>query len=286
MLFMVHPKSLTRSLTFFPWLQAAWKKNDSRLCVGLDPVLDWMPACYSDRSDAFLAFCCGIIDATSSYACAFKPQIACFSRERAEDQLEEIISYIHRNYPWIPVILDAKRADIGLTAEHYAQEAFARYDADAVTVNPYMGEDAIYPYLEWEDRGVFVLCRTSNPSASEIQSLVLDSGMPLFEWVALWAREHWNSNGQVGLVVGATALKELARVRALVGSMPILVPGVGVQGGVLEDVLEISGNNTLVNLSRSILYASSGEDCMHAAALVARDASDASAKVLSISNRI
>ncbi|HSG21931.1 MAG TPA: orotidine-5'-phosphate decarboxylase, partial [Azonexus sp.] len=153
-------------MTFTQMLAAAWQKNNSLLCVGLDPDPAKFPAHLQARDDAIFEFCAGIVDATADLACAFKPQIAYFAARRAEDQLEALIAHIHEKHPGIPVILDAKRGDIGSTAEQYAIEAFERYQADAVTVNPYMGRDSVDPYLAWPDKGVILLCRTSNPGGS------------------------------------------------------------------------------------------------------------------------
>jgi orotidine-5'-phosphate decarboxylase len=252
------------------------------LCVGLDPDLARLPAPLADAADpaeAILRFCRGIVDATAPFACAFKPQIAYFAAARAEAQLELLIDHIHRAHPGVPVVLDAKRGDIGATAEQYAVEAFERYGADAVTVNPYMGFDSIEPYLRDRQRGVFLLCRTSNAGGSDLQGLKLADGEPLYERVALLAAREWNRNGQLGLVVGATFPEELARVRELVGEMPLLVPGIGAQGGDIEATtragLARGGFGMLVNSSRAILYASADKDWAEAAARVARDSRDA-----------
>eukprot|EP01037_Dinobryon_pediforme_P033753 gene33753-39345_t len=209
----VFEKGLT--VTFIDKLSAAWTSNDSLLCVGLDPDISKFPAEWKNQPDAILAFCKGIIDATADMACSFKPQIAYFAALRAEDQLEEICSYIRSRYSHIPIVLDAKRGDIGATAEQYAREAFERYGADAVTVSPYMGFDSVAPYLEWKDRGAIVLCRTSNAGGSDLQFLKVD-GVPLYQHVARLVADKWNTNGQCGLVVGATFPEELAQVRAII----------------------------------------------------------------------
>lgn len=265
-------------MSFVLSLEAAWRDADSMLCVGLDPDPTRFPASLRDRPDAILEFCRAIVDATAQYACAFKPQIAYFAAARAEAQLEALIHHVHRAHPGIPVVLDGKRGDIGATAERYAIEAFERYQADAVTVNPYMGFDSIEPWLAGRDRGVFLLCRTSNPGGSDLQALDV-GGERLFERVARLAAGPWNTNGQLGLVVGATFPEELARVRALVGEMPLLVPGIGAQGGDIDaTVASGAGRATpgmLVNSSRAILYASAGPDWAEAAARVARETRDA-----------
>jgi orotidine-5'-phosphate decarboxylase len=213
------------------------------------------------------------VDATADVVCAFKPQIAYFASERAEDQLEQLIDYIHQNYPDIPVILDAKRGDIGSTVTHYAKEAFERYHADAVTVNPYMGFDSLEPYLSYSDKGVFILCRTSNPGGSDLQFLPIhqDPGLKLFEKVAELASNKWNTTGQVGLVVGATFPAEIEKVRSIVGNdMPLLIPGIGAQGGDTEATVKAGHNtNLLINSSRAILYASQDQDFAQAARKVA-----------------
>jgi orotidine-5'-phosphate decarboxylase len=265
-------------VSFVLTLQAAWQRTQSMLCVGLDPDPARMPPSVADRPDAIGHFCRGIVDATASYVCAFKPQIAYFAAARAEDQLEALIDHIHRTCPGIPVVLDAKRGDIGATAEQYAREVFERYRADAVTASPYMGFDSIEPYLGSRDRGVFVLCRTSNPGGSDLQALEIE-GERLYERVARLVAGPWNTNGQLGLVVGATFPGELARVRALVGDMPLLVPGIGAQGGDIEATVSAGaatgGQGMLVSSSRAILYASSGTDWAQAAAQAARATRDA-----------
>ena len=290
-------------MSFVSSLQAAWRREDSLLCVGLDPDPARLPAVLAARSDAILAFCREVVDATAQYVCAFKPQIAYFASQRAEDQLERLIAHIHRHHPGIPVILDAKRGDIGSTAEQYAREAFERYRADAVTVNPYMGFDSIEPYFGFGDRGVILLCRTSNAGSSDLQSLQVTGpeeasgrapedagGRPaagdgparserLYERVARLAAGRWNRSGQIGLVVGATFPEELRRVREIAPELPLLVPGIGAQGGDIDATVSAGatrdGLGIIVNSSRAILYASGGEDFASAAALAARATRDA-----------
>jgi orotidine-5'-phosphate decarboxylase len=261
-------------MTFTRMLAAAWRQNDSLLCVGLDPDPARFPAHLRGRDDAILEFCSAIVDATADLVCSFKPQIAYFAAHRAEDQLEALIAHIHEQHPGIPVILDAKRGDIGSTAEQYAIEAFARYGADAVTVNPYMGRDSLEPYLAFRDKGVILLCRTSNPGGSELQFLDV-GGERLYERVARLAASEWNSNGQIGLVVGATFPAEIARVRAIVGDMPLLVPGIGAQGGDIAATVEAgrTGNaaGLMINSSRAILYAGKDEDFAATARKVAEE---------------
>ncbi len=267
-------------MNFINKLSAAWAANDSLLCVGLDPDLARLPAALQNDPDGIFAFCKEIIDATADLACAFKPQIAYFAALGAEEQLERICNYLREHYPAVPLILDAKRGDIGATARQYAREAFDRYGADAVTVNPYMGADSIEPYMEWRDRGVIVLCRTSNPGGSDLQFLQVD-GRPLYQHVARLVAEKWNSNGQCALVVGATFPEELAQVRAIVGDMPLLVPGVGAQGGDVEATVMAGktndGTGMMINSSRAILYATpqGTEDFAAAARRVAIETRDA-----------
>ena len=250
------------------------------LCLGLDPDPLRFPSSLGQGPQAILSFCKAIADATADLVCAFKPQFAYFASQGAEDQLKQIIHYLKTTYPQIPVILDAKRGDIGSTAEHYALEAFERYGADAITVNPYMGKDSIEPYLKYPDKGVIILCRTSNPGGSDLQNLALSGNGSLFEKVASLANE-WNSSGQIGLVVGATFPTEIARVRAIVGDMPLLIPGIGAQGGDIEatvlagKISQRPGTGMIINSSRAILYASTNQDFAHAArkvALATRDA--------------
>ncbi|MGZ8288540.1 MAG: orotidine-5'-phosphate decarboxylase [Telluria sp.] len=267
-------------MKFIDKLSAAWTTNNSLLCVGLDPDLSRFPAHLQGRPDAIVTFCKAIIDATADLACAFKPQIAYFAALGAEAQLEQICSYLRTNYPHIPLVLDAKRGDIGATARQYAREAFDRYGADAVTVNPYMGFDSVEPYMEWADRGVIVLCRTSNAGGSDLQFLDV-GGKPLYQHVAQLVAENWNRNGQCALVVGATFPEELAQVRAIVGDMPLLVPGVGAQGGDVEATVTAgktaNGAGMMINSSRAILYAEpqAGEEFAAAARRVALETRDA-----------
>ena len=253
-------------------LRQAWIRADSMLCVGLDPDPERIPASLGSGPEAIFNFCREIVDATAAHVCAFKPQIAYFSAVRAERELERLIEHIHARHPGIPVILDAKRGDIGSTAERYAVEAFERYGADAVTINPYMGFDSIEPWLAWEGRGVILLCRTSNPGGSDLQALDV-GGEALYERVARLAAGPWNTNGQIGLVLGATFPAELARVRAIAGNLPMLVPGIGAQGGDVAATvaagLADDGWGMVINSSRAILYADRSAAFAQAAANVA-----------------
>lgn len=267
-------------MNFVDKLRAAWNSRQSMLCVGLDPDPAKFSGHLRGRADAVAEFCIRVVDATAEYACAFKPQIAYFAALRAEDQLEQVCQHIRDRHPQIPLVLDAKRGDIGATATQYAREAFERYVADAVTVNPYMGQDSVEPYLEWRDRGVIVLCRTSNPGGSDLQFLTVD-GRPLYQHVAQLVAEKWNTNGQCGLVVGATFPAELAQVRKIVGDMPLLVPGIGAQGGDVEATVKAgrtaAGDGMMINSSRAILYAQAqeGEDPWQAVARAAKETRDA-----------
>ncbi|NLY27473.1 MAG: orotidine-5'-phosphate decarboxylase [Alcaligenaceae bacterium] len=266
-------------MTFHDKLLNAWNTSNSLLTVGLDPDPVRFPEHLQNSPDAILEFCLGIIDATAAYACAFKPQIAYFAAHRAENQLEAICTYLRTHYPHLPIILDAKRGDIGSTAEQYAQEAFDRYQADAVTVNPYMGTDSLAPYLARQDKGVIVLCRTSNPGGSDFQFMQTADGTPIYLHVASMAAERWNNHKQCALVVGATFPEEIARVRARVGDMPLLIPGIGAQGGDVNATVKAGattdGTGMMINSSRAIIYASAGANWQQAAELAARQTRDA-----------
>jgi orotidine-5'-phosphate decarboxylase len=270
------------SNTFNQQLQSAWASQGSMLCVGFDPDPKRLPPSLQGSPEGIYAFCREIADATADLVCAFKPQFAYFASQRAEAQLEKLIKHLKDKYPHIPVILDSKRGDIGSTADHYALEAFDRYGADAVTVNPYMGFDTIEPYLKHAGKGVIVLCRTSNPGGSDLQFLnVAFNGEPLYLHVAKLAANKWNTSGQISLVVGATFPEEIAKVRAIVGDMPLLIPGIGAQGGDIDATVSAGkivgkpGTGMIVNSSRAILYASSGSDFAQAARTVATATRDA-----------
>jgi len=271
----------SRSNTFNQQLQSAWASQGSMLCVGFDPDPKRLPPSLQGKPEGIFEFCREIADATADLVCAFKPQFAYFASQRAEAQLEKLISHLKDKYPHIPVILDSKRGDIGSTADHYALEAFERYGADAVTVNPYMGFDTIEPYLKHAGKGVIVLCRTSNPGGSDLQFLNVGSGEPLFLHVAKLAAQKWNSSGQISLVVGATFPEEIAKVRAIFGDMPLLIPGIGAQGGDIDTTVNAGriagapGTGMIINSSRAILYASSGADFAQAARVVAQSTRDA-----------
>ena len=265
-------------MNFMHTLNAAWHDRNSLLCIGLAPDRARFPAHLRDQPEAIFTFCKAIVDATADLVCSYKPQIAYFAARRAEDQLQALIAHIHNAHPTIPVILDAKRGDIGSTAEQYAIEAFERFQADALTVNPYMGRDSIEPYLAYGDKGIILLCRTSNPGGSDLQFLDV-GGEKLYERLARLVSSDWNQSGQCALVVGATFPDEIARVRELTGEMPLLVPGIGAQGGDIEATVRAgctaNGNGLLINSSRAILYAGKGEDFAEAARRVALDTRDA-----------
>ena len=247
------------------------------LCVGLDPDPARFPSSFSNGADAIAPFLGAIVAATAEVACAFKPQIAHFAAVGAEAALEEVIATVRREAPHALLVLDAKRGDIGSTAEMYAREAFERYDADAVTVNPYLGTDGLEPFLAYENRGTVVLCRTSNPSGAEFQNEPMEA--PLYERVAAMAAGPWNTRDNVMMVAGATQPTELERIRAIAPTVPLLVPGIGAQGGDIDAVvaagLDADGWGLVVSSSRAILYASDGddfEDAARAEAIRTRDA--------------
>lgn len=253
---------------FLTRLDAAMTASDSLVCVGLDPEVERFPPHLRAAPDAILQFNRAIIDATADLVCAYKPQIAHYAAVGAEDQLRDTIRYIRERAPGVPVILDSKRGDIGSTAEKYAREAFERFGADAVTVNPYLGRDSVEPFLSYADKGVVILCRTSNAGAREFQDLEI-GGRKLYQIVAEQVAREWNTNGNCLLVVGATYPNELADIRARTGDMTFLVPGVGAQGGDVEKAVKSGrrsdGRGLVINSSRGILYAGSGEDFASAA---------------------
>ena len=277
-------------MTFTEQLAAAERLNDSMLCVGLDPEPGKFPGAWKGDAGRIFDFCAAIVDATKDLVCAFKPQIAYFAAHRAEDQLERLMAHIKRVAPAVPVILDAKRGDIGSTAEQYAREAFQRYQADAVTLSPFMGFDSIEPWLKFDGKGLILLCRTSNPGGSDLQAQRLDNGDLLYEHIARLAAGAWNRSGQLGLVVGATFPAEIDRVRALAPTLPLLIPGVGAQGGDAEATVRAGWRGhagagqrqttgaIVVNSSRAVLYASAGADFATAARAVA----DATRRTLNV----
>jgi orotidine-5'-phosphate decarboxylase len=262
-------------MNFLEQLSTAQTAHQSMLCVGLDPEPSKFPGTLKNRADKIYDFCAAIVDATADVVIAFKPQIAYFAAHRAEAQLEQLMAHMKTVAPQVPIILDAKRGDIGSTAEQYALEAFERYGADAVTLSPFMGFDSVQPYLKYHGKGAFLLCRTSNKGGDDLQAQRLSSvpGAPLlFEHVAQLAQGEWNTNGQLGLVVGATYPQEIERVRAIAPTLPLLIPGVGAQGGDAVATVKAgyrANAPIIVNSSRAVLYASQGEDFAQAARQVA-----------------
>jgi len=251
-------------MKFMEMLKKAWADNNSLVCVGLDPDIKKIPACVRSMKNPVFEFNKALVDATCDSVCCYKPQAAYYAGQNADEDLLMTIRYIKERCPAVPVILDAKRADIGATTEMYAKEAFERFGADAVTVNPYMGMDALKPFLDRADKGVVVLCRTSNPGAKEIQELKVNGGEELYKHVAKLISGPWNYNSNTMLVAGATFPEELGQIRKIVGDTPLLVPGIGAQGGDLEGVMKsgLTKDRTglVINSSRGIIYASSGED--------------------------
>ncbi len=272
-------------MTFIEQLRQAERTNGSLLCVGLDPEPAKFPDAMRGDASKIYDFCAAIVDATADLVIAFKPQIAYFAAHGAEGQLERLMEHMRRTAPQVPIILDAKRGDIGSTAEQYAREAFERYGADCVTLSPFMGFDSVQPYLKYHGKGAFLLCRTSNPGGDDLQNQRLSDlpGQPtLFEHIASLVQGPWNLNGQLGLVVGATRPAEIERVRAVAATVPLLIPGVGAQGGdavatVKAGYRAANGETTapiVVNSSRAVLYASGGADfaqAARAAAIATRD---------------
>jgi orotidine-5'-phosphate decarboxylase len=246
------------ALKFSERLDRAHAAADSLVCVGLDPDLARLPDDLRNDPQPLLAFNRRVVDATRDLCAAYKPQIAFYSALGKEAELAESIRYIRERAPSALVILDAKRGDIGNTAEAYAREAFERYDADAVTVNPYMGEDAVLPFLARPERGAILLCRTSNPGGHDFQDLVIE-GVPLYRRVAQRAASRWNRHGNLMLVVGATRPQEMAELRRAHPELSFLVPGIGAQGGDLDGILsaglDADGKGLLVSSSRAVIYA-------------------------------
>ncbi len=262
-------------MKFLDQLNAQIDKSNSLLCVGLDADIEKLPEQLKNVANPLFEFNKAIIDVTADLVCAFKPNSAYYEAHGSEGlvQLRDTVSYIHENYPGIPVILDAKRADIGNTNDQYVTFVFDYLGVDAVTLHPYLGREALEPFFARKDKGLIILCRTSNPGAGEFQDLPVD-GEPLYRHVARQVAESWNTTGNCSLVVGATYPKELEEVRAIVGpDMPFLMPGVGAQGGDIQAAVEagLGANNRglIVNSARGIIFASSGDDFAQAAREVA-----------------
>ncbi len=239
--------------SFYAKLRSSWDSSGSMLCVGIDPTRDIVPQWIDAREDSFYEFGTRIVEVVSEYACAVKINHAHFAAAAQENQLTRLIEYIHSRHPTLPVILDAKRGDIGETARQYAREVFERYGADAVTVNPFLGWETVQPFLEYEDRGVIVLCKTSNPNAAWLQDFPHED--PMYLRVAKKVQAALNPN--LMLVVGATHSEALRRIRLDAPDVTFLVPGVGAQGGVVGDVLQYGrrhdGRGLIVNCSRGVI---------------------------------
>jgi orotidine-5'-phosphate decarboxylase len=267
-------------MSFVAQLAGAERTNRSLLCVGLDPDPARFPGALRGDATRMFEFCAAIVDQTKDLVIAFKPQIAYFAAHGAEAQLERLIAYIHDTAPDVPVILDAKRGDMGTTAEQYAREVFVRFRADAVTLSPLLGSDSIEPYLRYPGKGAILLCRTSNPGGADLQELRLQSGEKLYERIAHLAAETWNTGGQIGLVVGATYPAEIARVREIAPTLPLLIPGIGAQGGDAAATVhagwrgngEATTGPIIVSSSRAVLYAGAGADYARAARAAAEAA--------------
>ena len=253
-------------MSFRAQLATAEAQNASMLCVGLDPEPAKFPLPWRGDPRRIFDFCAAIVGATKDLVIAFKPQIAYFAAQRAEDQLERLIAHIHTVAPNVPVILDAKRGDIGATSAQYAVEVFERYRADAVTLSPFMGFDSIEPYKRHAGKGLILLCRTSNPGGSDLLAQALEGGEKLFERIARLAAGEWGRGAELGLVVGATYPEEVARVRALAPTLPLLIPGIGAQGGDAAATVQAgwragageTGGPVIVSSSRAVLYAGEG----------------------------
>lgn len=266
---------MMQEATFNEKLQHRWSQA-GMLCVGLDPDFTLIPEVLkgenSSIEDLLFAFNREIIDATADLVCAYKPNAAFYEAHgiAGAKALARTVAHIKEAYAEIPVILDAKRADIGNTNRGYVQAAFDELGADAITIHPYLGQEAVQPFLDRKDKGIIILVKTSNPGGGEFQDLpVGDSEEALYKTVARNVATSWNANGNCGVVVGATYPEELAAVRAIIGDMPMLIPGIGAQGGDLEKTIaagkDSKGLGMIVSASRSILFASSGADFAEAA---------------------
>jgi orotidine-5'-phosphate decarboxylase len=248
----------TQRATFAERLNTAWQTSNSLVCVGLDPDVAKIPARFAQSSQPIFDFNKEVIDATHDLVCAYKPQIAFYNAVGAERQLEQTIEYIRVRAPQAIVILDSKRGDIGNTATAYATEAFERYKADCVTINPYMGEDTVRPFINDARYAAVILCRTSNSGARDFQDLLID-GKPLYQHVAQRAASNWNELKNVLFVVGATYPEEMAMLRKAHPEVTFLVPGIGAQGGdlkaTLDNGLDANQQGLLISSSRQIIFA-------------------------------
>jgi orotidine-5'-phosphate decarboxylase len=255
-------------MRFLEKLEQVWRSRNSMLCVGLDPDLEALPSSVRKEQWPIFEFNRAIIDSTHDLVCCYKPQIAFYSAVAAEKELEMTIRYLQEKYPATAIVLDAKRGDIGSTAEMYAKEAFDRYGVDAVTVNPFMGSDTLEPFLRRKEKGVVVLCKTSNPGSGEFQNNP-EQGKATYKIIAHNAQYHWNKEKNVLLLVGATYPKEMAEVRKIAFDIPFLVPGVGTQRGDIREIVQAGtwedGFGMIISSSRHIIYASSGSDFAQAA---------------------
>ena len=264
----------TTNATFMSLLEQKWRERKF-VCIGLDPVLDLIPDFMKEKSpvqNTLFAFNRTIIEATHDLVCAYKPNSAFYEAhgDAGMDALVKTVQYIKSKYPAIPVILDAKRADIGNTNHGYVEAAFDIICADAITIHPYLGKEAMLPFLERQDKGVIVLVKTSNTGSDELQNLpVGERQEPLYQVIARNVANSWNMNGNCAIVVGATYPNELRQVRAIVGDMPILIPGIGAQGGDIQATVQAGKDSRsrgmIINSSRGILYASRGADFVDAA---------------------
>ena len=252
-------------MTFQDKLEQIQDKNNSLLCVGLDPVMEKIPEHLKESTNPFFDFNKTIIDATHEYVCAYKPNSAFYEAlgDRGVGELKATCDYLRIMYPEIPIILDAKRGDIGSTNDGYVHYAFDYLQADAITLHPYLGKESLEPFFTYTDKGLIFLCRTSNPGAGEFQDLVIASqtkqSQPLYQYIAEKITRDWNTNGNCLMVIGATVPEELAIARKIAGDMTFLVPGVGAQGGDVEATIKAGLNSKkkgmIINSSRGIIFA-------------------------------
>lgn len=252
-------------MTFQQKLDNIVKNNYSLVCVGIDSDYNKIPQHLKRQKNPIFAFNKAIINATHDLVCAYKPNIAFYEGEGLKGLLQLVftIKYLKKNYPQVPIILDAKRGDIGSTNEGYVKYFFNFLKVDAVTVNPFLGKEALQPFLDRGDKGIFVLCRTSNPGSGEFQDLQVGN-IPLYKIIAEDVTKNWNKNGNCMLVVGATYPNELKKIRKIVSNMTLLVPGIGAQGGDMGKTVKAGLNSKkagmIINSSRGIIYASNGLD--------------------------